>query len=326
MRSSTSSSRPRSRRRTALWQLLFAIWVVFALIVAATLFPPAAAADADILRHQEPPAWGDFYLAHDRGGHVDHHLLFHDLARGVREHLGRAQVLFLGNSRLMFALDPTVMRQAFASGPPYYVLGFGHEEQDAFPLEIIRRRDLRPSLVVVNADQFFAADRSAWASRVSDESVFDAWKIQMEGEAAHRVRRVLHGIVPHYVDLRRGTREVVLYRSRVDGTWFIANDFGAGASFAWPPADEERPEPAALRAADAFKRELDARGARLVLCLIPGPNVSLHRAQAMAAHLGVPLVVPDATGLRSIDGSHLSLESARRVSASLLAQLKPYLP
>jgi hypothetical protein len=290
------------------------------------LFAPEAAPAADIVAHRDPPSWGEFYLAHDRGGHVDHHVLYHGIDATARENMREADVLFLGNSRLMFALEPTVMREFFRGvGLDYYVLGFGHEEQDEFPLQIIRDHDLRPSVVVVNADGFFASEQSDWAAQVIEESDFDAWKVQLEAEVAHRVRRVLHRVVPHYVDLRRGQREVVLYRSSEDGTWLVANDFGEGVRFYWPGEDADAPSPEALRAAAAFKRELDARGARLVLSLIPGPEVSLSRAQALAAHLAVPLIVPDAREVRTIDNSHLSHESAVRVVESLLARLTPYL-
>jgi hypothetical protein len=308
-------------------QLVFAAWVLAALTAGSALIRPQAAGNADIVTYEDPPGRGDFYLAHDRGGHIDHHVLFHGIDATARQQLTRADVLFLGNSRLMFALEPQLMRSTLgAAGVDYYVLGFGHEEQDDFPLRIIQEHDLRPTLVIINADHFFAAEQSEWAARVIEESEFDAWKLRVEGETAHRVRRVLHRVVPHYVDLHRGLREVVLFRSRQDGTWFVANDFGSGVSFAWPPGDREVPAVAALRAAELFKRELDRRGARLLLTIIPGPNVSLHRAQAIARHLSVPLVVPAADGLRSIDGSHLSRDSVQRVATALLAQLRPYLP
>ena len=174
MRSSTSSSSRRRRRDLA--HLALAAWVALALMVASSLFAPEGAASADIVAHAEPPPSGAYYLAHDRGGHIDHHVLYHGTDEGAAARLQAAEVLFLGNSRLMFALEPTTVRQFFAATRhPYYVLGFGHEEQDDFPLEIIRRRDLRPSLVVINADHFFAAERSEWAAKVIDETDFDAW-------------------------------------------------------------------------------------------------------------------------------------------------------
>jgi hypothetical protein len=324
MRSSTSSSS--ARRRREIGHLAFAAWVALALMVASSLFPPEGAATADIVAYRDPPD-DSFFLAHDRGGHIDHHVLYHGIDRTAIRQMQAAEVLFLGNSRLMFALEPGTTRAFFRqTGLRYYVLGFGHEEQDDFPLEMIRDRDLQPSLVVINADHFFASERSEWAARVIEETDFDAWKIQVEGELSHRVRRTLHRVVPHYVDLRRGQREVVLFRSRLDGLWFVANEFGDGVGFGWPAGDAEVPGAAALAAADVFKRELDARGARLVLCIVPGPGVSLHRARAIAEHLRVPLVVPDAAPLRTIDNSHLSHESAVRVAAALLDALRPHLP
>ena len=325
MPSSTSSSR-RGRGRD-LAHLAFGIAVAVVIGIAAALSAPERARQADIRTHQEPPRFGSFYLAHDRGGHIDHHVLFHGIDAVALEHLRAADVLFLGNSRLMFALEPHTMREFFSTtGRRYYVLGFGHEEQDDFPLEIIRAHELRPKLVVVNADHFFAAERSEWATKVIEETDFDAWKIRFEGEAAHQVRRVLHRVLPHYVDLRGGQREVVLYRSREDGTWFVANQFDDGVRFDWPPGDRETPGPDALAAAIAFKREVESRGARLVLCIVPGPGVSLHRARAIADHLSVPLIVPEAGNVHTIDHSHLSAGSAIAVASSLLEQLRAYFP
>ena len=314
-----------SSSRRELWHLLFGLWAFCALLGFGRVFAPDAAADADIINHDDPAAWGSFYLAHDRGGHIDHHVLYHGIDDTARDQMRAADVLFLGNSRLMFALESRIARTLLAD-VNYYILGFGHEEQDDFPLRLIREHDLRPRLVVVNADQFFVSQQSEWATRVVGETPFDAWKIRVEGTLAHRVRKVVHRVVPHYVDLRRGQREVVLYRSREDGSWFVANDFGEGTSFRWPQEGGGLPTADDLRSAEAFKRELDVRGTKLVLCVVPAPEASLQRAQAIAAHLSVPLIVPSVEDLRTIDNSHLSYESAARVAAALVTSLRPHLP
>lgn len=261
MRSSTSSSRRRARTLQDAAYLGFGVFTAAALGAAAHLLAVPGLWAADIVAYRRPPDRGSFYLAHDRGGHVDHHVLYHGIDEVSLARMREADVLFLGNSRLMFALPGDVLRRFFeARGLSYYVLGFGHEEQDDFPLHIIRRFDLRPSLVVVNADGFFAADQSAWAEQVTRESAFDAWKLQLEAEAAHRVRRVLHRFVPHYVDARKAEREFVIFRSRDDGTWFVATDFGEGSAFAWPSNDRRQPDDGALAAALAFEREIESRG------------------------------------------------------------------
>jgi hypothetical protein len=322
MPSSTSSFRRRACALQDAAHLAFGVFTAVALGAAAHLLAAPGLWAADIVAYRRPPDRGSFYLAHDRGGHVDHHVLYHGIDEHSLARMRESDMLFLGNSRLMFALPGDVLRRFFeARGLSYYVLGFGHEEQDDFPLRIIRRFDLRPSLVVINADGFFAADQSAWAEQVMRENAFDAWKLQLEAEAAHRVRRVLHTFVPHYVDARTREREFVIFRSRDDGTWFVATDFGEGGAFAWPSDVRRPPDDRALAAALAFKREIESRGARLVLTIVPAPEASVHRARAMAAYLNVPLIVPDAGALRTIDGSHLSKESAARVAASLLEQL-----
>jgi hypothetical protein len=325
MPSSISSSRGRSRRARHLAALGVALATLAGLIVAVRQTAPEAALQADIVTHRRPPG-EDYYLAYNRGGQVDHHVLYHGIDALAIDRLRAADVLFLGNSRLMFALNRPTLRRFFDElGLDYYVLGFGHEEQDDFPARIIDLYDLRPSVAVINVDGFFWDDESDWAKRVIAESNFDAWKLQVEAEATHAVRQRLHAVVPHYADLRQAQREFVIYRSRLDGTWFVGTQLGQGSAFAWPPTDEEQPSARSLRAAEAFKRDLERRGTRMILCLVPAPDVSLNRARVVAAHLGVPLVAPVVDGLRSPDRSHLSADSARRFEARFIEDLRPLL-
>ena len=69
--------------------------------------------DLDIVTSAPPPP--DHFLAHDRGGHVDHHVLFHGMDEEALRHLREADVLLMGNSRLMFALRGPALRQYFTA-------------------------------------------------------------------------------------------------------------------------------------------------------------------------------------------------------------------
>jgi hypothetical protein len=315
--------KPRFQRAAA--ALATGIAASAALVATAAFTATPAARQADIVTHWVPPP--GYYLAHDRGGQVDHHVLYHGTDSLALARMREARVLFLGNSRLMFALNGAALQSFFRErGLTYYVLGFGHTEQDEFPARIIEKYNLRPAVVVVNVDGFFADSQSEWAAKTIEESWFDAWKLQFEAEAAHAVRRRVHAVLPHYVDLQHGDREVVLYRSRDDGTWFLANDFGEGLPFSWPSEDRHEPSTPSLLAAEAFKQALEGRGARLVLCLVPSPRSSLHRARTVAAHLGVPLIAPTLGDLYSIDGSHLSATSSWRFGKEFLGELDQVLP
>lgn len=124
--------------------------LLLAVTVAAVDLVPALRSAAEAVLEAERPEDADHYLAGDIGGQVDHHVLFFGLDGEATERLQAADVLFVGNSRLMFALRPSVLRPQFAAlGLSYYALGFGFREADRFPLALIRRLDLRRSKSVV---------------------------------------------------------------------------------------------------------------------------------------------------------------------------------
>ncbi|HYE88516.1 MAG TPA: hypothetical protein VEA16_19275 [Vicinamibacterales bacterium] len=280
----------------------------------------------------ERPPGADYYLAHDRGGHLDHHVLYHAVDPVAMRHLRDADVLFVGTSRMMFALRPSVLSPwASANGLTYYALGFGHRDGDEWVLEIIRRHDLRPKLVVANVDGFFGQPRSSWANRVRRDSRFGAVKLQIEGEAGHEARRAIHRVMPNWIDLygRPGFpfgNEFIAYRSRENGAWQVSP---------WPEASMDAPaEDFAVEAvgeriaspARAFKAELDRRGAQLVLTHVPTPDRGAGNPVSLGSLLGVPVVGMDVDGLTSHDGSHLSEESALAWSRRLTQDLQRYLP
>jgi hypothetical protein len=294
-----------------------------ALVPALSRIPHIALAD--------PPPEEEAYLAADRGGHVDHHVHYFGLDEVAIDALRRAEVLFLGNSRLMFALRPRVLDAYFAPrGLQYYVMGFGFREGAQFPMEILRRFDLRPRLVVVNADGFFGHEFSEWAREVINDNRFEAMKLQWENETAHEVRRFVHRLVPHWFDLfeRPGLAdgdEFIAYRSRRNGTWRVSP---------WPSGDQAVPHgvprgqaaPWTLDAARKFKRELEQRGSQLVLTFVPTPTPDTREAAHVADELQVPLAAPMIEGLTSHDASHLTEESAFIWSEGFVRTLEPYIP
>ena len=277
------------------------------------------------------PPDGAHYLAHDRGGHVDHHILYFGTDPESLDNLRRAEVLFVGNSRLMFALQARVLQPYFsARGVSYFALGFGFNEGDAFPLAIIERFNLRPRLVVVNVDGFFGEGLSEWAQEVVRDTPFDARKLRWEAEASHEARRVIHQVVPNWLNLfgRPGFdegREFIAYRSRVDGTWVVSPWPEAATRVSQPPLDSPalgRPE---IASASAFANTLAARGSRLVLTSVPAPTRRGAGPAQFASLLQVPLVAPSVAGLTTYDGSHLTPTSALEWARAFVAALEPHL-
>ena len=278
----------------------------------------------DIATAADPPA--GHFLAHDRGGHVDHHVLLHGMDADTLRNLQQADVLLLGNSRLMFALRGEAVHAYFVTrGLRPFLLGFGHEEQHQFPLEVMRRHRLRPRLVIVNVDNFFGGVTSAFGERVLRDSRFDAWKTEMEATAAHLVRRRLHQVAPHVPDLWDGEREFIIYRSERDGAWFSATDFGRGGRLQPFYRGRDALRTHNVQLARAFKESVEATGAHVIFVLVPGRDVSLTHAQLLAGAVGVPLVAPEVADLRTMDGSHLTDDSARRYASVFFQHLDPVL-
>lgn len=311
---------------------VFVVTLVSAVLATdlARMAKPALQPAGDVARATRPDR--DHYLANDVGGHIDHHVLYFGTDAEALARLRAAQVIFLGNSRIMFALRPAVLRPFFAAaGLSYYALGFGFREADRFPLAIIRKFDLRPALVVVNADGFFDGGLSPWAEVVNRDTEFAARKRQLEGEAAHEGRRVVERLLPNWVQLAGlpglGLRRTfIAYRSRQDGTWDVSP---------WPegtqaiaPASPDGPDlgRGEVAAARAFKAELDARGTRLVLTRVPSPEPMPGAGAArFAALLDVPLVMPEVAVLTTHDHSHLAEASAHDWSRAFVQALSPQL-
>lgn len=280
----------------------------------------------------ERPPDGDHYLANDTGGHVDHHVLYFGIDDDAQRRLQAADVLFLGNSRLMFALRPEELRPFFAAqGLSYYVLGFGFREADRFPLAILRRFDLRPKLVVVNADGFFGGGMSPWAEQVIRDTPFAARKRQWEAEASHEARRMTHVVFPHWPSILGlpglgNGRTFTAYRSRLDGTWSIWPWRTASAAFRPAPLEGPGVGRGEARDADRFAAELAQRGARLVLTRVPTPVAMPGAGPAeVARRLRVPLVAPEIPGPTSADQSHLDAASAHDWTRAFLDALAPHL-
>jgi len=291
--------------------------------------PALRAAAAAVAQGERPPD-DDHYLANDVGGHVDHHVLWFDIDPVVAARLRAADVLFVGHSRLMFALRPDVLRPFFADrGVSYYVMGFGFREHDRFPLQLIRRLDLRPRLVVANADGFFTGGLSAWAEAVNRDSPLAARKRRWEAEAAHRVRGVAQHVLPNWFQMLGlpglGVRRAfVAYRSRLDGTWDVSPWPEGTLGFRDTDLDGAPLSRGEIAAARAFKAELDGRGARLALTRVPSPEPMPGAGPARFAELlEVPLVLADVPALTTYDNSHLSEGSAHDWSRALVGALEP---
>ncbi len=317
MPSFTSSSSRRSHAADLAWSV-----ATFLIVGGVTAAWWRLAPHAPPMFVTPTPTSADAYFAVNHPAfphHLDHVALYHG-AYGTPRYLRAADVLFLGNSRLMFGFAPDVLDDLSRRlGLSYYLLGFGHSEPAPFPMAIVRRFDLRPRFVVVNADPFFVGDTSPYARTVAAMSAFDARKVLFEGAAYHLAHTYLDAWLPQWPNLADGRRTFTLYRSRRTGAWLGPAAYPSAVPFR--ESDDAPPvPPQCLEVARRFKEEMDARGTRIVLTFVPSPAGCRSYAEQFARLLGVPLVAPRLDGLETFDHSHLTPASARRFTAAFAAE------
>ena len=282
---------------------------------AISLRPPAAKASIPNNRKQ-------YYVGYAHGGSEEYDVYYN--VHGAADALKKADVLFLGGSRMKYSIrDQDLLEHFFHQRHlNYFNLAFGYGEGEAFELAIIRKYHLHPKWVIVDADTFFHRDPSPFASAVMKASRFAAWKFDFETTTSFWVEHALHSIVP-YIDIEQWTWQAdgVEFRSKVDGTIYPMGSQGNVSEVVLDDVKTvPRADPFTMHLATQFQRDIKALGAALVTIWVPtGPFAS----SSLVRMANVPLIAPQVSGLRTIDGSHLDAPSARRFCAAVLQKLGP---
>jgi hypothetical protein len=318
MPSSTSSSRELRR-----CLLLFAGSFTLCLAVSAAAWQLPVLDDHKVLEAVSERA-PDGYFQVSATGLFGQHAYYHEMAP-VREPLRAAEVLVLGNSRTQVAFAHETLDGFFREhGLRYYLLGFADSRVE-FIRVLFEKYELKPQLVIVNADWFFVPGVSHWAEAAMQDSYFDSWKRRFEMHASSEARRWIHRLLPHPAGLDVDGAPALVYRSVQRGDWLTSWNLARPTNVHWLDASTTVAQ-AEVDNALAFKRQLHGLGARMVLTWIPSRIDGRRWVRELAERIDVPVIVPNVRDLQTIDGSHLDPESARRFVEAFLQELPPYLP
>lgn len=244
----------------------------------------------------------------------------------------QADVLFLGNSRLQYALSRPVLEPWFASRKlRYHVLAFAGEGS-RFPEALIKRLRLRPKVVVINFDsaQFFDHERTTTAAaKTVMERPLAAWmeyRIKQTGQLIMANACTAPGRWP-----RLCGSEDTIYRGQALGHWVVAHrpvDFSPKQTVVDLPTLDYWPQRRIAVIAEGKKFARDMREAGICVIGINVPS-SLNSASAIAreqaAAMGIPFIETEAAGYSTFDSSHLDPDSAHRFSDRLTATLAPWI-
>lgn len=261
------------------------------------------------------PVEDGLYLGYYNGGH-DHATLWLDLDNSV-ESLRQADILLLGNSRMLFAIDVEELR-AFEQRTNLrcYVMAFAYGEMCEFPQKLMERHDLHPKFVVVNADPFFVEQTSSMAKKATTMTPWEARKAMFEAHVGLAVHREIDPWLPHPFETNPAW---VYYRAYRDGSIFASSTKGKPS-----PADSNPVKweinTELLQTFDEFQSHMNSRGVTTVLTTIP-PTVEAPMKE-LAEKSQLPHFYSNVDQLMTSDGSHLTTESAKRYSVEFFRNLE----
>ncbi len=308
-------------RSSALPTVLFLGTFLLSAFLLTKLSPPSQEAP----RLQWMPAFDvpgdDSFFTYSASDELSHLALYHDFGESIAN-ARDADILFLGNSRMPLGLrEEAIVAAAEEQGVKVFSLAAGHSERLEFGLELIRKHDLRPKVVVaVGGPNFYDAGMSERAIAVAGLTRWQAWRDWFEARWAWSFQRLLHSWIPRLdwfdQDL---TSSWIIYRSSRTGWWRPVVEPKRGRPV--EVVRERRNYEATLPLARELDRELVARDALLVLAMTPYLRTQSGHLPYLSDELGAPVVLPGFDGLETNDGSHLDRDSGRRYARAFWDEL-----
>jgi hypothetical protein len=268
---------------------------------------PAAYPDGGYLGYCNSTGYGDY----------DHGAFWFGLEPAASRAAAEAQVLFLGSSRMEFALSTAATDAWFAANSArYYLLGFTHSGNRVFTEPLLARLSPSARIYVIDSEDFFTRRESPPVARIFHGTDVDSqYRRKKLWQYAHR-------IVCGPLAFVCGDT-VAYYRIRATGAWRFIGNVGSptGVSDA---ADEERDGwQEAIDLAHSFVSKLPAERGCILLTIAPSHETHRARAAAIAESLGIAFVAPSIPDLKTFDGAHLDRQSAERWAAAFFDAAGP---
>lgn len=254
----------------------------------------------------------DRYLGYcdaDAYGDYDHGAVWFGLEPDTQTYAAKADVLFLGNSRMQFAFSTIATDKWFAAtDASHYLLGFSHNENVNFAEPLLAKLKPQAKVYVIGVDRFFGDRITGPASEIlNDAQIERRYKEKRLWQQIHRK------VCARAAWLCGNT--FGYFRASKTGHWVVR---GMGKNDTSPVSDGEPIEQELwsrnATLAQQFIDELPVDQNCVLLTLVPYPKARTAEAQALAAALGLDLIKPEVEGLRTYDGSHLDGDSAQRWS------------
>ncbi len=282
---------------------------------------------------------GTWYYNYEVGFQIqDQDIFYHDIGASI-ENARKADVIFLGASRPLFALDRRVFDDfAQKHNLKMFNMGFAGIPSGEFSLRIIRKFGLHPKLWIINTDRDLNELSSGFFFPSLTSGAGLPASTVMKYDRLRALRNVLGRNIRWRLKLALGSLRNWSYRSAKTGNWYLDN---------WPAYRDKNPAiepremhrgadgafyqtkrvdftcPAETEEVDEAKRYITEIGGVVILIEVPNAFACAQRVHELGSFLGVPAFTVGQTEFTSTDGGgHLDAASAHKYSEMLFAWLE----
>jgi hypothetical protein len=291
-------------------QIAFYVSLILVAVLAAAYYRLRA----DSIFACQPVTSPDEYISYcqsDGYGDFDHGAFWFNLEPVATQSAAKAEVLFVGNSRMEYALSSNAADTWLTqNAPSHYLLGFAFFPRVLFHRAVLKKLNPHARVYIVNIDNFFEEDASAPARSVMQDP--QARSHYRNKQFAQRLQRAVCGRVSALC----GNSYAIL-KNRHTGAWDVAGRFQvhSNATYDNPKVDPEvvaRETPIGRQ----FVASLGVDRHCVIFTLVPTVDTPSATSTAIAQALGVDFIAPQVDDLLTFDGSHLDRASAERWSGA----------
>jgi hypothetical protein len=264
--------------------------------------------------------------ASDRVGDIDHAAVWFNTEPTIKPAILAAKVLVFGDSKMLGAMsNPSVIDWFESRHIAFYLLAFTFAEESGWAERLLTKYRPHPAVMIFDTAPYFTGDQSEPAQAIA---------LDPEGErrAALDTRSFVGEARKFcaYVAWLCG-RTSASYRSYADGHlfqvdpqrfWFGARTPGQYPITEPPPADRSQYDDY-LGHARALLTDVPIKPACVVFTVVPNSDYDGSLARFLAAQLGATAIVPQVSGLDTLDHMHLTPDSARAWTAAFLREFEP---
>ena len=253
-------------------------------------------------------------------GDYEHGAFWFDLEPGAEMSAASADVLFLGDSRMLLAFSTSATTKWFSPAPvSFYLLGFYGFENSIFERALLRKLKPRAKVYVISVGDFFQPFEAPIAKSIMhDGAAQNLYDVKRDLQFVHRAICMK---VPTICG-----NGLAVFRSRQTGMWYMETSRfkGRERQVSYNQQIDDREINDAVAIGRTFLSELPVKAECVILTVVPTVGTKLGVANAIASGLGKMLVVPQRVdGLQTFDGTHIDQASAERWSEAFFKTAGP---